>query len=270
MKKKHALRAGIVIGLGFAVQSAFAATATVQYNGSANFGSGAVGYGSGSIWPNPSHPGTPVDLVGVGVGGDNFLNSPAPVTSLPTTFNAWCVDIFHWEVGGPITYTVGNATDLAGHTDTAIIGSTTYSWSFSQARVNALSDLANERYSALSSKTDSAAFQLSVWAIMFGTPSSAGAYSLNSATFSTSSGITGGTEASTWLSTLGTASKTGNYGITYLYAPDPSSQDMVVFTPLHQQTPPVPEPETYAMLLAGLGLLGFIGRRRKLKATAIA
>jgi len=28
----------------------------------------------------------------------------------------------------------------------------------------------------------------------------------------------------------------------------------------------VPEPETYAMLLAGLGLLGFIGRRRKQKA----
>jgi hypothetical protein len=31
---------------------------------------------------------------------------------------------------------------------------------------------------------------------------------------------------------------------------------------------PVPEPETYAMLLAGLGLMGFVARRRKLKATA--
>lgn len=28
-------------------------------------------------------------------------------------------------------------------------------------------------------------------------------------------------------------------------------------------TPPVPEPETYAMLLAGLGLVGFVARRRK-------
>ena len=26
----------------------------------------------------------------------------------------------------------------------------------------------------------------------------------------------------------------------------------------------IPEPETYAMLLAGLGLLGFIARRRKI------
>jgi len=30
-------------------------------------------------------------------------------------------------------------------------------------------------------------------------------------------------------------------------------------------TPAIPEPETYAMLLAGLGLLGFVARRRKLK-----
>lgn len=33
---------------------------------------------------------------------------------------------------------------------------------------------------------------------------------------------------------------------------------------------PVPEPETYAMLLAGLGLLGFHARRRKLKEVAAA
>jgi len=35
-----------------------------------------------------------------------------------------------------------------------------------------------------------------------------------------------------------------------------------------EQVSAVPEPETYAMLLAGLGLLGFLARRRKLKLTA--
>ncbi len=33
---------------------------------------------------------------------------------------------------------------------------------------------------------------------------------------------------------------------------------------------PIPEPETYAMLLAGLGLLGFAARRRKVKEVAVA
>ncbi len=40
------------------------------------------------------------------------------------------------------------------------------------------------------------------------------------------------------------------------------------FTLTH--TPPIPEPETYAILLAGLGLLGFAARRRKLKEAATA
>jgi hypothetical protein len=30
-------------------------------------------------------------------------------------------------------------------------------------------------------------------------------------------------------------------------------------------TAPVPEPETYAMLMAGLGMLGFVARRRKVR-----
>jgi hypothetical protein len=32
----------------------------------------------------------------------------------------------------------------------------------------------------------------------------------------------------------------------------------------------VPEPETYAMLIAGLGFLGFMARRRKQKGAAVA
>ena len=35
-----------------------------------------------------------------------------------------------------------------------------------------------------------------------------------------------------------------------------------------QFTAPIPEPEIYAMMLAGLGVLGFVARRKKLQATA--
>jgi len=41
-----------------------------------------------------------------------------------------------------------------------------------------------------------------------------------------------------------------------------SASPTVITTPA--MAAPVPEPETYAMMLAGLGALGFLGRRRKL------
>ena len=37
------------------------------------------------------------------------------------------------------------------------------------------------------------------------------------------------------------------------------------FTALHTTISPIPEPSTYAMLLAGLGMLGFVARRRNCK-----
>jgi hypothetical protein len=36
---------------------------------------------------------------------------------------------------------------------------------------------------------------------------------------------------------------------------------------LAQAAGPIPEPETYAIMLAGLGLMGFIARRRKHRVT---
>ncbi len=48
------------------------------------------------------------------------------------------------------------------------------------------------------------------------------------------------------------------FGRIYLVAEDSGQPNSMLFV-----LSPVPEPETYAMLLAGLGLLSFIGRRRK-------
>lgn len=54
-----------------------------------------------------------------------------------------------------------------------------------------------------------------------------------------------------------------------LVGPDGSSTGMVAARDLVPAAP-IPEPETYAMLLAGLGLLGFAARRRKQKKVAAA
>jgi len=47
-------------------------------------------------------------------------------------------------------------------------------------------------------------------------------------------------------------------GRIYLVAEDSGQSNSMLFV-----LSPIPEPETYAMLLAGLGLMGFIARRRK-------
>jgi hypothetical protein len=39
--------------------------------------------------------------------------------------------------------------------------------------------------------------------------------------------------------------------------------DFTMTTSLQLQTAPIPEPETYAMMLAGLGLMALLARRRK-------
>jgi len=59
---------------------------------------------------------------------------------------------------------------------------------------------------------------------------------------------------------------TGRLSLDFYFTPDPSAPLFFVAFDGLQVTPSVaaiPEPETYAMLLAGLGLLGFEARRRK-------
>jgi hypothetical protein len=109
-------------------------------------------------------------------------------------------------------------------------------------------------YSVPTNAAQSAAVQAAVWEVLYET---SGTYDLNAGTFKANSG-----NATTqgYLSALNAAAWANlpNVPITHkvdqLY--NRERQDFMVITA-------VPEPGTYAMMIAGLGMLGFIGRRRR-------
>ena len=242
------------IALAVASSAALSATISVNYAGSANFGSGGVGYYTGSVAPNPNSSTT---LVAVGIGGDSFTSTNHTYDFSATgQLNAWCVDIYHWLSGGAVTYNVATGSALAASLDTLRPGIPS-----GTTRVAQLGQLANEVYSTVNTKAESAAFQLAVWAITYGIADVTGHYSINttntgfkvnSATASSAYGVL----ANSWLANLGTAPDTGNYKLTYLNdGTQNNTQDMVVFTAV------VPEPTALGLLAIGLLGLGY-GRRK--------
>lgn len=166
------------------------------------------------------------------------------------TFESWCVDIFHnFNFGNP-GVTTDNKVSAASL--------------FTQAKAEDLGRLYTRHHTLIdghnSTANNSAAFQLAVWEIVNETDAT---YSLGAGAF-TASGTGSGT-ASTWLTDLNMNHAASQYDAfvwvvqnnTFAANGRPTwgAQDVVVFAP-------VPEPETYAMILAGLGLLGFSARRK--------
>ena len=252
---KLKMTAFVMFGFAVASQSTLAATISVTYAGSANFGAGSVGYYNGSVAPNPN---SSTALVAVGIGGDSFTSANHSYDFSTTgQFNAWCVDIYHWLSAGAVTYNVAAGGALATSLDSLRPGLPS-----GTTRVNDLILLANDVYSTVNTKVESAAFQLAVWAITYGHYDNAGHYSIN--TSDTGFKVDGGTASSaygvlanSWLANLGTAADTGNYRLTYLNdGTSNNTQDMVVFSAA------VPEPGTFILLACGLLGLG-IGRRKR-------
>lgn len=262
MRIKKILLAATVLGVSMASQSTLAGTIVTTYSGSANFGSGPVGYESGSVAPNPN---SSTRLVGVGIGGDSFTSADHSYDFSSTgQFNVWCVDIYHWMINGTVTYTVGSASDLA--TELSLLRPGTPGGSL---RVSQLTRLANEVYSSVNTKTESAAFQLAVWAITYGTADRSGNYHIDTLDpgfhvgSSTTVNSAFGVLANQWLANLGTAATTGNYKLSYLNdGAREFTQDVVVFSKLPDFVRTIPEPASIALLSLGLIGIGFVRRKQ--------
>jgi hypothetical protein len=185
------------------------------------------------------------------VSTSGLTNTPNPVTGSPNagafsmlnvtagggSFAAWCVDIYSWlnTSSSGASYTLTSGTSFFG----------------GSSIVTALERLASQHLASIDTVAESGAFQLAVWEIVY---ENSGTYDLGTGNFRVASASGGAiSTANSWLAGLGSGARTMTLGI---WASS-SSQDLAVFAA------PIPEPEIYAMMLAGLGLLGFAGKRNK-------
>lgn len=180
------------------------------------------------------------------VGAGGFSAVYTPTGGAPGSFIAYCIDLSQ-------TFTFDNSFDVTPVSALAHFGAT---------RASALESLYTQRFLAADTNIESAAFQLAVWEIMQETT---GSYSVSGGSFraaatpsSNADDLSAISQANAWLGTLGSGAS-GGFTLTALTSQ--TRQDQMVATPIS-------EPETYAMLLAGLGLMGFMARRRRLNLAA--
>jgi len=122
---------------------------------------------------------------------------------------------------------------------------------------------------AVTNRVQSAAMQLAIWEIVTGDP--AKPYSLSTTTNGIKAVSNGGTQsnrsyentaittANGWLKNMANATPQNDVYVLY----SKCFQDQLLLVPGNGGfTPNVPEPESWAMMLAGLGMVGLFARRR--------
>lgn len=164
------------------------------------------------------------------------------------SFQAWCSDIFRYFYFGIQT------TDILTPA-TSIFGG---------AKGNDLGRLYTNQHLNIINPSSSAdrvaAFQLTVWEIA--NEANNNTYSLATGNLTAASSSAGYATAQAWLSQLNDVPSVSLYTANIWSVQDTQpafgygAQDLVVFAP-------VPEPETYVLLLAGLGMIGFVVKRRR-------
>jgi hypothetical protein len=196
--------------------------------------------------------GSPALSRSVNAGGFRMTDVSGPTLPAGTSFMAWCVDVYH----NLNTTSAGSSYTLKSGAD--FYGAASY-------KVTDLERLASYVLdnSLLTNGVQSAAFQLAVWEIVNESMRGSQPYSISSIggdDFRVTSGdLVARTLANSWLGVV----NAGSYAIGYslgVWDGSNATQDLAVFSKV---VTPIPEPETYAMLMAGLGLMGFIARRRR-------
>ncbi|OIQ87555.1 PEP-CTERM motif protein [mine drainage metagenome] len=210
---------------------------------------------TGKVWYNQSESVSNYNVSGGSGGFKTYDLTTDPNRKSP--FQTFCVDIFH-----DFNFAVDSI-------DSSPTGTPSGLSSASILNLNRLYTLyGSDIASKSSSNLNESAFQLAIWAIVNdgSAINQSGIFDLTSGQpLKLSSGSPSGaiSLAQEWLNSLANARSA--YNAEFLMVQNQGAvgtygaQDLVYFTPAS----PVPEPQTYAMLLAGLGLVGFLARRRK-------
>jgi hypothetical protein len=224
-------RTGLLVAIAvvslLAVQPAFAQTVKIKETGLGN------GISSGGlqlpVMSSPANYWSGLQTISVIDGAST------------TSFLAFCVDPFQWSPGSYTDYST--FTKNTATTVSAFFGS----------RYADITALFNEAYAGATASGGNgaaAAMQLALWEVANDNKNLA--TGLVHTVSGTNAALTTGAQA--LLTNLGSFGGPSQYEFT-LYTSS-SNQDYLVATP-------VPEPQTYLMLLAGLGLMGFVARRRQ-------